>query len=360
MSTANLNKQPLVQGVKGIFAAFHGVLENINVFYNDEGALNGIRGYSCNNDSELFMTDDLIKWVKRQMQNVNTASLWLDPDVIGTNNDAISLFNEKAKTLIIYYPNYYRTDKNDLIILYPKFTNSTLSFSKNTPPIQEKKDIIFGLMNHAVKERLSSEYETQRKFQNTFKDLENYTQDIKRRQFDFVKYILTECHNMDVPLEKAEQFIINFKESPEYLIEIVKKAIEIAHETQGDGTMVNDIHIDLARKKLESSKIALPDISSVSSVSKTYNSGHISLAEGYLDDLEKAISTTYSYKNKNNIRLKDIALNMRRPCTPSAIIDRIKKYKRTETHCFEMLINKDKSRWALVEECRPIQKLLDK
>ena len=356
MGTVKLNKHPLIQSVKGILAAFRDILEDIECFYHDDSVSNGIRGYSCKNDSELSVTDDLANWVQRQ--NTNTASQWISPDIIGTLEDPVALFNDKATALTIYYPNYYNSDKNDLIILYPKFTKSPLFFSFKDISIQDKKDMMFGLMNNAVKERLSSEYEIRKNFKKKFKEMENYAQELKKNRLYFVKYTLNRHYKMEILLEKVEQFIINYKTGVECLIEILKGAVEIARETQ-DGEIIelNDIHIDMAIKNY--SKIALSDTFPVSG---SGSPEHISVEERYLEELQFAIFTAYTNgsTNRNNIRLKDIAPNMRRPCTPSAIIDRIKTYKKHRTHCFKKVMDNNKSKWELIESCRPIQKLLDK
>jgi len=364
MKAANLHKHPLVRGVKGIFDAFHDVLKNIKIFYNDAGDEEVIRGYSCSNDSELSMTDDLNCWVRNEMQHLKSATKWLEPGSIG-----IGFFCENATeiVLIIYYPSYYKNNKNDLILLYPKFTANPLFPSSKEFSIQDKKDIIACLMENAVKERLSCEYDIEtsmEKNKKQFKRMEGYAQEIQGKsrgiQLDYVKYILNEHYKTNdiqvVLLEDAEPFIINHKGEKNELIDILKEAAEISRSMHFNTEKVelSRLVIDFAISNIEDKKLASPN----NLTSPETSGGQHSLTRFFLDQLQAAMTMVNQKGEKETI--KNVADCMPKGKTSAAIIDRCKKH----ATAIKFLMGKKNSqevssRWSSLRNFLPIEKILN-
>ena len=372
MNVVDLHIHPFVKGLKQVFNAFSYLFVNVQGIYKD-GTLAELRGYSCNDDTELTMTTELISWASVQRKNRKSITQWLEPDAVGKYKSSNDLFGEKATVLIIYYNSDCEENKNDLIILYAKLAETPLFTSPEKFSIHNKK-IVACLMEMAVKAMLSREYEIYRLMEaieehyKTIKDVSVYKDDelfqANRKQLDYAYYILKELnkeHAIQIALsKKAEQVITAYKGEIQHLGDELVKAVKIAintHPCPTGSLELDDIFlIGLTKKNIEDSKSVSSSqpAASASTAGKATKRGQLTRTEALLNRLETAVKATI--ENDEKVTGMNVAKHIHPfKISAAAISDSINKHHdRIMT-----LMAREPSRWRLLRDhFRPIQNVL--
>ena len=369
MNVVDLHIHPLVKVIRRFFNSCPDIFENIVGIYKDNA---GIQGYSCNGKT---LQTDLTQWAIPQRKNTKSITYdWADPTTLPLFRDAIQkkpdIFDELQQTTCITYLNsYYDKDKNDLIILYPKFGKDSL-FTDVEDFSPRNKKIFVRSMEAVLKTMLSREYEIHRLMEDVGKNFKNarelwkYKKDEqhkhKEKELNALLKELGREYNIEVSLsEEAAQIAMEFKGSSQEIENELKTAINVAINTtpyHPESIELNDFFLSgIAKMNIEESKSASPNKPAFSpTLNKEGAIGQRRRAETFLDRLEAAVKATKG--NDEKITGKTVGANVLPvEISAPAISDSISRYKKFIVE----LMASEPSRWKMLRELfKPIQNIL--
>ena len=373
MNIVDLHIHPLVKVIKRFFNSYPNIFENIVGIYKDKAS--GIECYSCNK-KQLHISELLIQWVIVQRKNMkNTAWDWVAPNTLPLFREVIqkdpnTIFDELKQTVcIIYHSSYCDKDKNDIVLLYPKFGKDSL-FTTDEDFLLRNKKVFACSMEVAIKTMLSREYEIHRLMEDIEQNFKNARELWKYRKEEQYKHKekelnvilkkLSKEYGIEVSLsEEAEQIAMEFKGGHQEIENELATAINVAINTISyptESIELNDFLLSgIAKMNIEESKAASTiKLASATAANKEGTKGQRRKAETFLDRLEAAVKITH--ENGEKPTGKNVAVNMKPfKISAPAISDSISRYQKFIVE----LMSDEPSRWKLLHELfKPIQNIL--
>ena len=364
MNLIELHIHPLVKVIKRIFNSCSDILENIAGIYKDQSSVLQIVSYG----KEIPMTEHLIDWASNQRQTSSPSFTWINPIELLSSKKNEDIFDELKRTAcIIRHESFYEKDKNDLIILYLKFSENALCSAAKDFSAHDKN--IFGrLMEATIKILISREYEIHRWTEDVDKSLKSAKFLLKHKKqelyqkLNFAHYILGNLsteYGVKISLsQEAEQIILSFEGKLQEIKDELTTSVKLAINTlscPAESIELDDFSlIGLEKKNIEEGKIALPVKSAFPDIHKEKRMGRYSRAAAFLDRLESAVRVTIEKKEK--VIGANVAANFsHRKITAAAISDAIKQHN----DIIPALISSEPTRWALTcNNFKPVQNLL--
>jgi hypothetical protein len=381
INVVDLHIYPLITVIEQIFKSYSNVFENIVGVYKDD--VSGIKNYSA--DGRVIpVTDPFLKWASEQRKTTtNVAPTWVAPDSIPLFNNDIQqeddiqkennedIFEElKRTTYIIYHNSFYEEDRNDLIILYPKFAENAL-FTAVKDFSQHDKKIFARLMETTVKEMLSREYE----IHSLMKDTDVYLKAVRKNwehkkneqhkiKGKYLKYAgdifdkLKKESGIEILLsQEAEQIVIDYEGELQKFEKELTIAVKLAINTHSYPTKNIELDdfslIGLTKMNIEEDKnVSSNKSTTVSDINKESEKGQYSKTERFLNRLETAVQITIECDEK--VIGKNVAAHMN--ITAPAISDGISQHRK---RIVKLMLN-EPSEWPLLRaHFRPIQNVLN-
>lgn len=373
-----LQIHPLVNVIEQIFNLYSDLFEDIIGIYK---GVSVIESYSCKNKEALPETERFISWASQQRAVKTTASVWKNPEELPffkyeppplknvTRKKDPGFFGEFKKTaLVIYYNGYYEKDKNELIVVYPKFEENSL-FTDVESLSQHNKKVFESLMEAAIKVMLSREYEIHsfmkevaielNMVRKTWERKKEEQLQTKGKQLYNAQSVLGKLNNQcGMPIllsEEAEQIILNFEGDAKVLENELTRVVNLAinnpfYESKASIRLDSLSLIRLENMNIEERK-SNPSRKYVSyGTIKENKSGRNDKTEALLNRLEEAVKLLM--ENREKITGKNIAAKMK--ISPPAVSDSIYNHRE---RIFNLMSN-EQSRWNLLYEFKPIRTII--